>query len=206
MALHWVLTLGLLAAVAWLLLRNEASDVVAALKARGKKILMLSGDTFRTAAGVARTIGIDDFQSEIRPGQKQTIVESLRKTGHHVAVIGDGINDAPALAAADVGVAVGGGTDVAIETAGVVLVRPALNYVLEMFDIAGRTMKVIKQNLFWAFFYNVLAIPIAAGLFYPVLGLTLSPMIAAGAMAMSSLFVVTNSLRLNRTVLGHTIG
>ncbi|UCG60484.1 MAG: copper-translocating P-type ATPase [Candidatus Zixiibacteriota bacterium] len=187
-------------------LRSEASDVVAALKARGKKILMLSGDTFRTAAGVARTIGIDDFQSEIRPGQKQTVVEALRKTGRHVAVIGDGINDAPALAAANVGVAVGGGTDVAVETAGVVLVRPELNHILEMFNIAGRTMKVIKQNLFWAFFYNVLAIPVAAGLFYPLFALTLSPMIAAGAMAMSSLFVVTNSLRLNRTDVGHTDG
>ncbi len=179
-------------------LRSEASDVVAALKATGKKILMLSGDTFKTASGVARTIGIEDFQSEVRPEHKQMIVRSLRKTGRHIAVIGDGINDAPALAAANVGVAVGGGTDVAIETAGVVLARPDLTCVVKMFEIAGRTMRVIKQNLFWAFFYNVLAIPVAAGLFYPVFGLTLSPMIAAGAMAMSSLFVVTNSVRLGR--------
>lgn len=179
-------------------IRSEAPEVVAAVLSRGKRVLMLSGDTNKTAAGVARSLGIIDFQPEIRPEQKQIVVESLRKTGHRVAVIGDGINDAPALAAANVGVAVGSGTDVAIETADVVLVHSGLSRITEMFDIASRTMKVIKQNLFWAFFYNVLAIPIAAGLLYPVFGWTLSPMIAAAAMAMSSLFVVTNSLRLGR--------
>jgi len=187
-------------------LRLDADLVVKALKARGKKVHLLSGDTYRTAKGVARAIKVDDFHAEVRPEQKKVVVESIRKAGNVVAMVGDGINDAPALAAASVGVAVGTGTDVAIETAGVVLAKSELSKVTEMFDIAGGTMRVIKQNLFWAFFYNVLAIPIAAGLLYPVMGLTLSPMIAAAAMAMSSLFVVTNSLRLNRSGFGERIG
>jgi Cu+-exporting ATPase len=184
-------------------LRGEAKDVVLGLRKRSKRVVMLSGDNERTTAGVAKSLGIELFQAEVRPAQKKAFVESLSQTGHRVAMVGDGINDAPALAASGVGIAIGSGTDVAIETAGVVLVRSELNSVLDTFDISRQTMRVIKQNLFWAFFYNVLAIPVAAGLFYPAFGLSLSPMMAAGAMAFSSLFVVTNSIRLNRVGFKH---
>ncbi len=184
-------------------LRSEAADVVAALRRRSKRVIMLSGDNQKTAAGVAKLLGIEHFQAEVRPQQKKVYIESLGRAGHKVAMVGDGINDAPALAAAGVGIAIGSGTDVAIEAADVVLVRSELGSVLDTFDIARETMKVIKQNLFWAFFYNILAIPLAAGAFYPLFGLTLSPMVAAAAMAFSSLFVVTNSIRLNRADFRH---
>ena len=176
--------------------RPEARDVIDSLKGRLHKIAMLSGDNRKTAAGVARALGLDDFEAEIKPHQKQLLVESYRRAGYTVAMIGDGVNDAPALAAADVGVAVGSGTGVAIEAADVVLVGSNLTAITRMFALARRTLRVIKQNLFWAFAYNVVAIPVAAGALYPVFGLTLSPMIAALAMSFSSVFVVSNSLRL----------
>ena len=178
-------------------LRAETADVIASLR-NGKRVSMISGDNKKTAEGVARVAGLDHFEAEIKPDQKQVIVDSYRRAGAVVAMVGDGINDAPALAAADIGVAIGSGTDVAIEASDVVLVRSDLLAVPKMFRVAHRTMKIIKQNLFWAFAYNVVAIPIAAGALYPAFGLTLSPMIAAAAMAFSSVFVVTNSLRLNR--------
>ncbi|HWR83141.1 MAG TPA: HAD-IC family P-type ATPase, partial [Candidatus Deferrimicrobium sp.] len=173
-------------------------DVVTRLKNSMKNVTMLTGDNVRTAEGVARLVGLDNFEAEVRPEQKQQVVQSFRQAGFAVAVVGDGINDAPALASADVGVAVSGGTDVAKQTADVVLVRSELSALLRMFGVAHATMRVIRQNLFWAFFYNVIAIPVAAGVFYPLFGWTLSPTIAAAAMAFSSVFVVTNSLRLNR--------
>ncbi len=179
-------------------LRSDAREVVTKLRSSMSRVTMLSGDNRRTAEGVAGSVGLDSFEAEIRPDQKQIIVESYRKAGFKVAMVGDGINDAPALAAADVGVAIGSGTDVAVETADVVLVRPELSTLVKMFEVARSTLRIIKQNLFWAFFYNVAAIPLAAGLFYPLFGWTLSPTIAAAAMAFSSVFVVTNSLRLNR--------
>jgi Cu+-exporting ATPase len=182
-------------------LRSEAKDVVSTLRNYVSEITMLSGDTRKTASGVASAIGIDNFEAEIKPDQKRMIVESLSKAGRKIAMIGDGINDAPALAEAEVGVAIGSGTDIAIETSDVVLVQEKLNTVIGMFDISHKTMKIIKQNLFWAFFYNILAIPLAAGLFYPAFGWSLSPMVAAAAMSFSSVFVVTNSLRLNRVEL-----
>ncbi len=182
-------------------LRSEARDVITQLKTRVKQVVLVSGDNKRAVAGVARAAGFDHFESEIKPDQKQVIIDSFKKAGFKVAMVGDGINDAPALAAADVGVAIGSGTDVAIESANVVLMKHDLNLVNKMFDLAQMTMKTIKQNLFWAFFYNMLAIPVAAGLFYPLIQLTLSPTMAAAAMAFSSVFVVTNSLRLNRIVL-----
>ncbi len=178
-------------------LRVDAREVITDLR-KNRKISMLSGDTRKTAEGIAKVLDLDHFEGEIRPDQKQEIIKSYRKAGNVVAMVGDGINDAPALAAADVGVAIGSGTDVAIETADVVLVRSELKAVPAMFAVAKQTMRVIRQNLFWAFAYNVVAIPIAAGLLYPAFGLTLTPMIAAGAMAFSSVFVVTNSLRLSR--------
>ena len=178
--------------------RGDAKEVVAHLKNNLALVAMLSGDNRRTAAGVAESLGLEQYESEVRPEQKRLIVESYQRAGHTVAMVGDGINDAPALATADVGIAIGSGTDIALEAADVVLVGSELSLLLKMFTLSRETMKVIRQNLFWAFAYNVLAIPLAAGLFYPVWGLTLSPMIAAMAMSFSSLFVVLNSLRLNR--------
>ena len=179
-------------------LRGDALEVIRKLKAAGKHLIMLSGDNRKTAEGVARSLELDNFEAEIKPDQKKVIVESFRKAGYNVAMVGDGINDAPALAMANVGVAIGSGTDIAIETAGVILVSSDLIDIIKMFDIASYSLKIIKQNLFWAFIYNILAIPIAAGLFYPLFGLTLTPIMAAIAMSFSSVFVVTNSLRLNR--------
>ena len=179
-------------------LRDEARAAVGDLKGMGIEVAMISGDNRATAKGIANAAGIESFESEIRPEQKQIIIESFRRAGRRVSMVGDGINDAPALAEATVGIAIGSGTDVAMETAGVVLVRSELQQVPAVVRLARATMQVIRQNLFWAFAYNVLAIPIAAGAFYPLFGWTLSPTIAAAAMAFSSVFVVTNSLRLSR--------
>jgi Cu+-exporting ATPase len=179
-------------------IRSEATETVARLKAIMSKVSMISGDNRKTAAGVAQLVGLNDFEAEILPQQKKYMVESYRKSGFNVAMVGDGINDAPALAMANVGVAIGSGTDIAMEAADVVLVRPELTSLPKMFELSRVTMKIIRQNLFWAFFYNIVAIPVAAGLFYPLMGLSLSPVIAAAAMAFSSVFVVSNSLRLTR--------
>lgn len=177
--------------------RADAAPVVTELKQSLEKVVMLSGDNAVTASAVAGKLGIE-FVAEVRPEQKKGILDGYRRSGQIVAMVGDGINDAPALAAADVGIAVAGGTDIAIEAADVVLLRPHLHLLTRMLKLSRATLGVIKQNLFWAFFYNVIAIPVAAGLFYPITGWTLSPMIAAGAMSFSSLFVVLNSLRLAR--------
>ena len=182
-------------------IRNDAREVVDRLKRRMPRVTMISGDNRVTAQGVARSLGLEHFEAEVLPAQKQVVVESLRRAGYSVAMVGDGINDAPALAAATVGVALGSGTQVAIESADVVLVRPDLIGLVHMFNLATETMRTIRQNLFWAFFYNVIAIPIAAGLLYPVAGLSLSPSLAALAMSLSSVFVVSNSLRLGRVAL-----
>jgi Cu+-exporting ATPase len=181
--------------------RGDAHEVVEKLKRRKLRLSMISGDSRATAQGVARSLGFEDFEAEILPEQKQIIVESIRRNGYRVAMVGDGINDAPALAAATVGIAIGSGTQVAIESADVVLVRPDLTGLVHVFNLATETMRIIRQNLFWAFFYNVVAIPIAAGLLYPVFGLSLSPALAALAMSLSSVFVVSNSLRLGRVPL-----
>jgi Cu+-exporting ATPase len=179
-------------------IRSEATETVARLKTIMSKVSMISGDNRKTAAGVAGLVGLDDFEAEIMPEQKKYMVESYRKSGFNVVMVGDGINDAPALAMANIGVAIGSGTDIAMESADVVLVRPDLTSLPKMFELSKVTMKTIRQNLFWAFFYNIIAIPVAAGLFYPLMGLSLSPVIAAAAMAFSSVFVVSNSLRLTR--------
>lgn len=179
--------------------RSEAKDVISSLKKRVKNITMLTGDARQTASGVAHSLGIDEFEAEIKPHQKKIIIDSLRRAGRNVAMVGDGINDAPSLAAAQIGIAMGTGTDIAIDTADIILNKSDLNGLLKMFDLSQLTLKTIKQNLFWAFFYNVISIPIAAGLFYPMFGITLSPMIAAAAMSVSSIFVVSNSLKINRS-------
>ena len=188
--------LGLLAAAD--LLKPEAPAAVAALKRRGLAVLVLTGDARPTAEAVARRAGVDRVLAEILPEDKAREVTKLKAQGHRVAMVGDGINDAPALAQADVGIAMGSGTDVAIEAADVTLVRGDLRGVVGAIDLSRRTISVIKQNLVWAFGYNVVLIPVAAGVLYPLWGVLLSPILAGAAMAFSSVSVVTNSLRLKR--------
>jgi P-type Cu+ transporter len=157
---------------------------------------MITGDNRRTANAVARRLGIDEVVAEVLPDGKVAAIQSLRASGRQVAFVGDGINDAPALAEADVGIAVGTGTDIAIESADVVLMSGDLRGVVNAIALSKATIRNIRQNLFWAFAYNVTLIPVAAGLLYPINGMLLSPVIAAGAMAVSSVFVLGNALRL----------
>ena len=171
------------------------------LKAAGLRIVMLTGDSRGTAEAVAAKLGIDDFEAEILPDKKSEVVRRLQQEGHTVAMAGDGINDAPALAQADVGIAMGTGTDVAMESAGVTLVKGDLAGIVRARKLSQATMRNIRQNLFFAFVFNVLAVPVAAGVLYPFFGLLLSPILAAGAMSFSSVSVITNSLRLRKTKL-----
>jgi Cu+-exporting ATPase len=176
--------------------KAAAADAVAQIKRLGARTLLISGDTRRAAEAIARTLGIDDVRAPVRPDEKDAIVSELQRQGHRVAMVGDGVNDAPALARADLGIAIGSGTDVAIAAAEVVLVGGDPRGVARALRLARRTVSTIRQNLFWAFFYNVALIPVAAGVLYPLTGLLLSPVLAAAAMAVSSVTVVTNSLRL----------
>ena len=159
---------------------------------------MLTGDNARTAQAIAQKLGIEKVIAGVLPENKAQEIEKLQAAGCKVAMIGDGINDAPALAKADLGMAIGAGTDVAIESAGAVLVRNDLLDAVSAIKLSRAVMTNIKQNLFWAFFYNVICIPLAAGIFYPTFGIKLSPMIGAAAMSMSSICVVLNALRLRR--------
>lgn len=187
-------------------IRPEAKEVVGALKAMGLKPLMLTGDNEKAAQRVAQEVGIAEVYSRVRADEKGTVINELRKKGFKVAMVGDGINDAPALAQADLGVAMGSGTDVAIQAGHVVLLGGDLRQLPKVFHISRITLRAIKQNLLWAFLYNLLLIPVAAGVLYPVQGLPhimreLHPIMAAMAMAMSSVTVVLNSLRLSRSAL-----
>ncbi len=177
-------------------IKPTTADAVRALKAEGIRLVMMTGDNRTTALAVARKLGIDEVEAEVLPQDKAAVVERLRKEGRIVAMAGDGVNDAPALAAAEVGIAMGAGSDVAIESAGVTLLKGDLQGLIKARRLSRAVMRNIRQNLFFAFFYNVAGVPIAAGVLYPVFGLLLSPAIAAGAMALSSVSVVGNALRL----------
>ena len=177
-------------------LKPDSVAAVAAMKKLHLDVVMLTGDNAQTAGAIAQRAGIDRVISDVLPTDKAGAVENLQKEGHRVLMVGDGINDAPALVTADVGMAIGAGTDVAIESADVVLMSGSLAGVGNAVELSKATIRNIRQNLFWAFFYNCLGIPVAAGVLYPMFGILLSPMIGAAAMSMSSVFVVTNALRL----------
>jgi Cu+-exporting ATPase len=182
-------------------IKKTTPEALTALRSEGIRVVMLTGDNRTTADAVARTLGIDEIEAEVLPDQKSAVVERLKREGRIVAMAGDGVNDAPALAIAEVGIAMGSGTDVAIESAGITLLKGDLNGIVRARRLSQATMSNIRQNLVFAFIYNAAGIPVAAGLLYPVFGILLSPMIAAAAMALSSVSVVTNALRLNRTKL-----
>jgi Cu+-exporting ATPase len=162
---------------------------------------MLTGDSRATAEAVARTLGIEEFEAEVLPDKKSEVVQRLQHDGRTVAMAGDGINDAPALAQADVGIAMGTGTDVAMESGGITLVKGDLAGIVRARKLSQATMRNIRQNLFFAFVYNSVGVPIAAGVLYPFFGLLLSPILAAAAMSLSSVSVITNSLRLRKVKL-----
>jgi P-type Cu+ transporter len=176
--------------------RETARETVEALKKMGLKVMMITGDNRKTAWAVSQAVGIDEVLAEVLPGGKAAEISRLQKDGQVVAMVGDGINDAPALTAADIGIALGAGTDVAMEAGDITLIQNDLRLVPAAIKLSFQTMRVIKQNLFWAFFYNSLGIPIAAGVLYPFFGILLNPVFAAAAMALSSVSVISNSLRL----------
>jgi Cu+-exporting ATPase len=181
-------------------IRESTPQAIQELKREGIKVVMLTGDNHTTAAAIAQTLGIE-FQAEVLPAQKAEAVKKMQEEGAVVAMAGDGVNDAPALAQAQVGIAMGTGTDVAMETGAIILVKGDLRGILKARRLSQRTMRNIRQNLFFAFFYNALGVPVAAGILYPVLGLLLNPMIAAAAMSFSSVSVIANALRLRTTPL-----
>ena len=177
-------------------IKATTPDALKALAADGIRVVMLTGDNQTTAHAVARRLGISEVEADVLPDQKNAVVEKLRREGRVIAMAGDGVNDAPALAAADVGIAMGTGADVAIESAGITLLKGDLTGLVKARTLSAAVMRNIRQNLFFAFIYNSLGVPVAAGVLYPVFGLLLSPVIAAAAMALSSVSVVGNALRL----------
>ena len=181
--------------------KDTTPEAIAQLHAEGLRLVMLTGDSRTTAEAVARQLDIDEVIAEVLPDQKAAVIERLQREGRVVAMAGDGINDAPALARAHVGIAMGTGTDVAMESAGVTLVKGDLRGIVRARRLSRATMANIRQNLFFAFVYNALGVPVAAGVLYPVFGLLLSPMIAAAAMSLSSVSVIGNALRLRRVSL-----
>jgi Cu+-exporting ATPase len=182
-------------------IKPSTAQALRDLKAAGLRLVMLTGDSRTTAEAVARGLGIDEFEAEVLPERKSQVVQRLQKEGRIVAMAGDGINDAPALAQANVGIATGTGTDVAMESGSVTLVKGDLAGIVRARRLSLATMRNIRQNLFFAFLYNSLGVPVAAGVLYPFFGLLLSPILAAAAMSFSSVSVITNSLRLRKTEL-----
>ncbi len=179
-------------------IKPGSKAAVAELKGMGLDVYMLTGDADTAARAVASRVGIDNVIAGVLPDGKERVIEGLQRDGKVVAMVGDGINDAPALVRADIGVAIGAGADVAIEASDMTLIKSDLADVAEAFRLSGKTLKVIKENLFWAFIYNIIGIPLAAGALYPAFGILLKPVVAAAAMAMSSVSVVSNSLRLRK--------
>ena len=179
-------------------IKEDSAEAIQQLKATGLEVHMLTGDHAEVADRIASALEIKHYRSGITPGEKLDYVKDLQSKGLKVAMTGDGINDAPALAQADVGIAMGTGTDVAMETAEITLVKGSLGKIVNAITLSRRTMGAIRQNLFWAFFYNLIGIPVAAGVLFPVFGILLNPMIAGAAMAFSSVSVVMNSLRLRK--------
>jgi Cu+-exporting ATPase len=179
-------------------IKASAPEALRALRESGMRLVMLTGDSRRTAEAVARTLGIDHVEAEVLPERKSEVVRDLQAKGRRVAMAGDGVNDAPALAQADVGIAMGTGTDVAIESAGITLVKGDLRGIVRARHLSQATMRNIRENLFFAFVYNALGVPVAAGVLYPVFGILLSPIIASAAMTFSSVSVIANALRLRQ--------
>jgi Cu+-exporting ATPase len=182
-------------------IKASTPEAVRLLHAEGLRVIMLTGDSRTTAEAVARTLGLDDVIAEVEPAGKALVIKRLQAEGRVVAMAGDGVNDAPALAQAQVGIAMGTGTDVAMESAGVTLVKGDLRGLVRARRLSRATMRNIRENLIWAFVYNVLGVPIAAGVLYPFFGILLSPMIASAAMSLSSVSVIGNALRLRRVEL-----
>ena len=178
-------------------IKEGSAEMLQSLKGLGIEVVMLTGDNQHTANAIAHELGIDRVVAEVLPGDKAEEVKSMQAEGRRVAFVGDGINDAPALTQSDVGVAIGNGTDIAIEAADVVLMSGDLRKFISALALSRRTLRTIVLNFVWAYAYNIALIPLAAGVFYPMYGIMLNPMIAAGAMSISSLFVVGNSLRLH---------
>jgi len=181
-----------------LLPRCILEDAVGQLRDMGVQVVMLTGDHEATAQAIAKQVGISEVFANVLPSEKADVIEQLQKKGKTVAMVGDGINDAPALTMAEIGIAIGSGTDVAIESADIVLMRDDLSLVAQAIALSRRTLRIIQENLFWAFAYNTLGIPVAAGVLYLFGGPLMNPMLAAGAMSLSSVCVVLNSLRLRR--------
>lgn len=177
-------------------LKPFAKETVEELHRLGKKVMLITGDNERVARAIAKEAGIDDVLANVLPGEKASKVKQLQERGRKVAMVGDGVNDAPALTQADIGVAIGSGTDIAIESGDIVLMKSDVRDVVTAMELSGKTMRKIKQNLFWAFAYNVVLIPVAAGALYPFTGTLLNPLLAGIAMSLSSVSVVSNSLLL----------